>query len=176
MRREGGDGNTTGEIIEMLPALRLLARSFVGDPDAADDLLQETLLKALAGISGFTPGTDLWAWLFTIMRNTYRSDLRRDGSGAAADTLEESLADASYQPAHDMGIGYAQILAATSRLPQPYREALILVFLMEESYDAAARICRCPVGTIKSRVSRARATLMADLGAHSLAEMVASGE
>ena len=58
-------------------------------------------------------------------------------------------------------------------MPAPYREALILVFLMEESYEAAARICRCPVGTIKSRVNRARSLLMADLGAHSFAELVA---
>ena len=172
MLGEGG-GNTTSEILGMLPSLRLLARTFVRDTDAADDLLQETLVKALAGISGFTPGTDLWAWLFTIMRNTYRSNLRRDGNRTVP---ELDLAEAICRPAHDIGIGYAQILAAIWRMPAPYREALILVFLMEESYEAAARICRCPVGTIKSRVSRARATLMADLGAHSLAEMVASGE
>lgn len=168
MSRQGVGGNTTDEILELIPSLRLLARSFVHESDAADDLVQDTLVKALAGISGFTPGTDLRAWLFTIMRNSLRSDLRRIRRAQAGEPDAETVC----QPAHDLSIGRAQLLAAIRRLPDPYREALVVVFLMEKSHDEAARLCGCPVGTIKSRVSRARAMIMADLGATSVAEMI----
>ena len=168
MSRQGVGGNTTDEILELIPSLRLLARSFVHESDAADDLVQDTLVKALAGISGFTPGTDLRAWLFTIMRNSLRSDLRRIRRAQAGEPDAETVC----QPAHDLSICRAQLLAAIRRLPDPYREALVVVFLMEKSHDEAARLCGCPVGTIKSRVSRARAMIMADLGATSVAEMI----
>lgn len=173
MSRRGPGGETTDDILDMIPSLRLLARGFLCDPDAADDLVQETLTRALAGIAGFTPGTDLRAWLFIIMRNCLRSDLRRDRR-AWRGRPDPPPAEPACPPVHDIGIGCAQMLAAVRRLPRPYREALIVVFLMENSHEDAARICRCQVGTIKSRVSRARAMVMADLGAHSLSEMVAT--
>jgi len=129
MSRRGLGRNTTDDILDMIPSLRLLARGFLCDPDAADDLVQETLTRALAGISGFTPGTDLRAWLFIIMRNCLRSDLRRDRR-AWRGGPEPPSAEAACPPAPDIGIGCTQMLASVRRLPRPYREALIVVFLM----------------------------------------------
>ena len=127
----------------------------------ADDLVQETLLRALAHIDSFEPGTNMPAWLFTILRNLFRSEYRKrrreveDAEGRYAETLKS-------HPEQTGRVEFEEFRAALAKLPADQREALILVGASGFSYDDAAAICGCAVGTIKSRVNRAR-TRLADL-------------
>jgi RNA polymerase sigma-70 factor (ECF subfamily) len=139
------------DILASVPSLRAFAISLSGNGDRADDLVQETLLRAIANIDSFQPGSNLPAWLFTILRNLFRSDYRKrrreveDAEGNYAKTLKT-------QPSQG---------AHLDKLPQDQREALILVGASGFSYEDAAAICGCAVGTIKSRVNRARSKLSA---------------
>ena len=142
-----------------VPSLRAFAISLCGNGDRADDLVQETLLRALANIHSFQPGTNLPAWLFTILRNLFRSEYRKR-------RREVEDADGSYrrnaeiQPEQTRPRRSSRNSATRSRqLPQDQREALILVGASGFSYEDAAAICGCAVGTIKSRVNRARTRL-----------------
>jgi RNA polymerase sigma-70 factor (ECF subfamily) len=156
-------GFFTRELLTTIPSLRAFARSLGATPDRADDLVQETLIKAWANQGSFVQGTNLKTWLFTILRNTAYSEYRKrwrevedaDGSYAA------TLATAPAQTAH---LDMADFKAALSAVPQEQREALILVGASGFSYEEAAKICGCAVGTIKSRVNRARQRLAATLG------------
>ncbi|HMN87574.1 MAG TPA: sigma-70 family RNA polymerase sigma factor [Bauldia sp.] len=142
-------------MLKAVPGLRAFAISLSGNVDRADDLVQETLLRAIANIKSFTPGTNLSAWLFTILRNQFRSEYRKrrreveDADGAFAARLEA--------PAEQLAkVEFNDLKSALSRLPDDQREALILVGASGFSYEEAAEICGCAVGTIKSRVNRAR--------------------
>jgi RNA polymerase sigma-70 factor (ECF subfamily) len=145
-------------ILETVPKLRAFAVSLTGSVDRADDLVQETLLRALAKIDSFEPGTNLPAWLFTILRNQFRSDYRKhhleveDADGKYSDKLKT-------QPEQVSKIEFAELKIALGKLPDDQREALVLVGASGFSYEEAANICGCAVGTIKSRVNRARAHL-----------------
>src|SRR5256885_1824419 len=127
---------------------------------ALDELPQETLLRAIANIDSFQPGSNLPAWLFTILRNLFRSDYRKrrreveDAEGNYAKTLKT-------QPSQGAHLEFEEFRAALDKLPQDQREALILVGASGFSYEDAATICGCAVGTIKSRVNRARSKLSA---------------
>lgn len=151
------------EILTHLPALRALARGLAGDTDRADDLVQDTMEKAWTNVDRFRPGTDMWGWLFTILRNTWYSDLRRAGrevpSGLAAYRDGPAVA-----PAHDSRLALAEIRAALQRLPAPQREAILLVGAMGYGYEEAAGLIGVPAGTVKSRTNRARARLASALG------------
>ena len=142
------------------PNLRAFAISLSGNGDRADDLVQETLLRAIANIDSFQPGSNLPAWLFTILRNLFRSDYRKrrreveDVEGNYAKTLKT-------QPSKNAHLEFEEFRAALDKLPQDQREALILVGASGFSYEDAAAICGCAVGTIKSRVNRARSKLSA---------------
>ena len=146
------------DILASVPSLRAFAISLSGNGDRADDLVQETLLRALANIDSFQPGSNLAAWLFTILRNLFRSDYRKrrreveDADGSYAKTLKT-------QPAQNAHLEFEEFRAALEKLPQDQREALILVGASGFSYEDAAAICGCAVGTIKSRVNRARSKL-----------------
>ena len=148
------------DILASVPSLRAFAISLSGNGDRADDLVQETLLRALANINSFQPGSNLPAWLFTILRNLFRSDYRKrrreveDADGSYAKTLKT-------QPAQNAHLEFEEFRAALDKLPQDQREALILVGASGFSYEDAAAICGCAVGTIKSRVNRARSKLAA---------------
>src|SRR3982074_2446526 len=148
------------DILASVPSLRAFAISLSGNGDRADDLVQETLLRALANIDSFQPGSNLPAWLFTILRNLFRSDYRKrrreveDVDGSYAKTLKT-------QPAQNAHLEFEEFRAALDKLPQDQREALILVGASGFSYEDAAAICGCAVGTIKSRVNRARSKLSA---------------
>src|ERR1700737_259487 len=148
------------DILASVPSLRAFAISLSGNGDRADDLVQETLLRALANIDSFQPGSNLPAWLFTILRNLFRSDYRKrrreveDADGSYAKTLKT-------QPAQNAHLEFEEFRAALDKLPQDQREALILVGASGFSYEDAAAICGCAVGTIKSRVNRARSKLSA---------------
>ena len=145
--------------MELIPFLRAFARSLCGNPDIADDLAQETLVKAWQSRATFAPGTNLKAWLFTILRNQFYSDRRRAWRQAPWDQdAAERIPGASEEQS------WAAELSDTARaltsLSDEQREALILVGAGGFSYEAAAQICNCAVGTVKSRVARARKTLI----------------
>src|SRR5260370_11701893 len=148
------------DILASVPSLRAFAISLSGNGDRADDLVQETLLRALANIDSFQPGSNLPAWLFTILRNLFRSDYRKrrreveDAEGNYAKTLKT-------QPSQGAHLEFEEFRAALEKLPQDHREAFILVGASGFSYEDAATICGCAVGTIKSRVNRARSKLAA---------------
>lgn len=172
--RSAGDTDNPDDVLRHIPALRAYARSLSNQPDDADDLLQATLLKAMANIEKYQSGTNLRAWLFTIMRNTFLTDVRkraREGPGIA-DCASGVPACA---PVHDEHIAGQRLLAAMERLPQHYREVLILVIVLGESYEEAGRICGCAIGTVKSRINRARARLIADLGSTSYLDYCEGG-
>ena len=144
-----------------VPSLRAFAISLSGNVDRADDLVQETLLRAMANIDSFQPGTNISAWMFTILRNLFRSEYRKrrreveDTDGSYAESLKS-------HPEQGSRLEFQEFRAALAKLPPDQREALILVGASGFSYEEAANICGCAVGTIKSRVNRAR-TRLADL-------------
>lgn len=142
-------------MLKAVPSLRAFAVSLSGNVDRADDLVQETLLRALANIHSFQPGTNLPAWLFTILRNQFRSEYRKrrreveDADGKFSERLKA-------QPEQMAKVEFNELKGALAKLPDDQREALVLVGASGFSYEEAADICGCAVGTIKSRVNRAR--------------------
>ena len=155
---KGGDRSVRDGILATLPSLRAFAISLSGNVDRADDLVQETLLRALANIDSFEPGTNLPAWLFTILRNLFRSEYRKrrreveDSDGRFAETLKT-------HPEQNSHIEFQEFQQALAKLPPDHREALILIGASGFSYEETAEICGCAVGTVKSRVNRARVKL-----------------
>ncbi|MFT4025688.1 MAG: sigma-70 family RNA polymerase sigma factor [Novosphingobium sp.] len=148
------------EMLSVVPHLRAFARGLCGRADFADDLVQETLLKAWAAQARFEPGTSMRAWTFVILRNVYLSELRRNRfRGDYDETQAERILTA---PAGQEGpLHLGDLHRALLTLPPERREALLLVGAGGFSYEEAAEICGCAVGTIKSRVGRARAALAA---------------
>ena len=146
------------ELTDVVPHLRAFARGLCGRPDMADDLVQETLLKAWAAQERFEPGTSMRAWTFVILRNAYLTDMRRNRfRGEYDETVAERILTA---PAgQEEPIHLRDMHRALLTLPPERREALLLVGAGGISYEEAAHICGCAVGTIKSRVGRARAAL-----------------
>ena len=153
-----GDAEFNAEIVTLIPQLRAFARSLCGHREFADDLTQETMLRAWGARQRFRPGTNLRAWLFVILRNNFLSQMRRT---RFAGEWDESAAarELSMPPSQEHHLHVGDLQRALLRLPETQREALILVAAGGFSYEEAAQICRCAVGTIKSRVSRARTTL-----------------
>lgn len=153
------------DLVRALPALRTFALSLTGDLTRADDLVQETFARAWTKWHHFTPGTNFTAWLFTILRNQLYTEMRKrkrevedaDGAWAAKMTAPADQDDAS-----TLKVVWEKI----GRLPQPQRQALLLVGAEGRTYEEAAALLGCQVGTVKSRVSRARAVLVAQLGMH----------
>jgi len=146
------------ELTEVVPHLRAFARGLCGRPDMADDLVQEALLKAWAAQDRFEPGTSMRAWTFVILRNAYLTDMRRNRfRGEYDEGVAERILTApagQEEPLH-----LSDLHRALLTLPPERREALLLVGAGGFSYEEAANICGCAVGTIKSRVGRARAAL-----------------
>jgi RNA polymerase sigma-70 factor (ECF subfamily) len=146
------------DIVALLPDLRAFARFMCREREAADDLVQNTVVVALDKQSQFTPGTNLKAWMFTIMRNHFYSDLRtqrRRPAGADPDSTAPQAAVDNPEAA----IAVKELSAALWQLSAQAREALILVGASGFSYEEASRLCGCTVGTLKVRVSRARKQL-----------------
>jgi RNA polymerase sigma-70 factor (ECF subfamily) len=152
------DEKTRDGILAAVPNLRAFGISLTGNVDRADDLVQETILRALKNIDSFQPGTNLPAWLFTILRNLFRSEYRKrkreveDATGMYAESLKS-------QPEQSSRLEFEELRVALDKLPDDQREAVILVGASGFSYEEAAAICGCAVGTIKSRVNRARTKL-----------------
>ena len=152
------DEEFRGELGRVIPHLRAFGRSLSGSRDLADDLVQETLLKAWAARKRFQAGTNMRAWTFIILRNLFLSQMRRARFKGEWDdvTASKILAAPASQERHvDLG----DLQRALMHLPQPQREALILVGAGGFAYEEAAEICGCAVGTIKSRVARGRVAL-----------------
>jgi RNA polymerase sigma-70 factor (ECF subfamily) len=142
----------------------------------ADDLVQEALVRAFDNIERFTPGTNLKAWLFTIMRNEHYSQLRRRKFEAPNHHDNDTTPDLSVPPDHDGELELRDLNRALAELSPGQRTALILVSASGFSYEEAAAICGCAVGTIKSRVARARETLLARLNGHRPREPARAGK
>lgn len=145
-------------MLKTTPNLRAFAISLTNNVDRADDLVQETLMRAIANIERFQAGTNMQAWLFTILRNLFHSEYRKrrreveDADGKYASTL-------AIQPSQGAHLDFQDLQSALTRLPHDQREALLLIGASGFSYEQAADICGCAVGTIKSRVNRARTRL-----------------
>src|SRR3989440_5523398 len=139
------DPSVREAVLAAVPSLRAFAISLCGNVDRADDLVQETLLRALANIDSFQPGTNMSAWLFTILRNLFRSEYRKrrreveDGDGSYAEGLKS-------HPEQTGRVEFEVFRVALTKLPPDQREALILVRASGFSYEEAAHICGCAVG------------------------------
>lgn len=165
----------TADILAVIPNLRAFAVSLCGNVDRADDLVQETLVKAWSKLGSFVEGTNLRAWLFTILRNLYYSEYRKrrreisDSDGAIAARLATSPAQTSHMDMLDFR-------EALQHLPTDQREALILIGASGLSYEEAAGVCGCAIGTMKSRVNRARTRLSELLSIASSSEFGHEGD
>ena len=146
------------DLLGAIPSLRAFAVSLTQNADKADDLVQETLVKAWDKHESFQPGTNLKAWLFTILRNEFYSQMRKRGREVQdSDGLfTERMA---VHPAQFGHMDLADFKKALDTLPDDQREAIVLIGASGFSYEEAAEICDCAVGTMKSRVSRARTRL-----------------
>ena len=154
------DDEFKDQLALVIPHLRAFGRSLSGSRDLADDLVQETLLKAWAARKRFQAGTNMRAWTFIILRNLFLSQMRRARFKGEWDdvTAAKILSAPASQDRH---IELGDMQRALMHLPQPQREALILVGAGGFAYEEAAEICGCAVGTIKSRVARGRVALEA---------------
>jgi len=151
-------------IIALIPALRAFGRSLCRQGEDVDDLVQETLVRALGSIHQFEPGTNLRSWLFTIMRNAFYTGKRkqvreRPGLLDCVSTIELPSA-----PSQEWTVRRREVHEALNRLPDGQRQAIVLVGVLEVGYAEAAQICGCNIGTIKSRLNRARCRLAQLLG------------
>ncbi|WP_299695046.1 RNA polymerase sigma factor [uncultured Tateyamaria sp.] len=147
------------EIVTHLGPMRAFAISLTRNGALADDIVQDALVKAWTNIDKFQPGTNMRAWLFTILRNTYYSHHRKRRR-EVEDTEGELSAGLAQKPDHDGRLQMRDFSAAFGTLPEEQREALVLVGAGGFSYEEAAETCGVAVGTIKSRVNRGRARLV----------------
>jgi RNA polymerase sigma-70 factor (ECF subfamily) len=153
-----GEAAFKRELVGLIPHLRAFARTLCGDPAAADDLAQDAMMKAWDARTSFQPGTNMKAWTFMILRNQFYSEKRRSWRQSQ---LDQEAAERTLVAADDPAapIALDELRQALSSLPDEQREALILVGAGGFAYEEAAEICGCAVGTVKSRVSRARRAL-----------------
>lgn len=145
-------------LLAAIPTLRASALSLSGKPDRADDLVQQVLVKAWHHIDSFEPGTSMAAWLYTIMRNEFYTEFRKRRREVEQSTSALS-AGVSSGASQDSHMSVQEVQSALQTLRADQREALMLVGVWELSYEEAAGICHCAVGTMKSRVNRGRARL-----------------
>lgn len=146
------------QLVDHLPALRAFALSLTREGASADDLVQDTIVKAWTNMDKFQAGTNLRAWLFTILRNTFYS-ARRKTKREVSDTDGIHAARQATRPEHDGRLAMRDFRAAFARLPDEQREALILVGASGFSYEEAAGMTGVAIGTVKSRANRGRRKL-----------------
>jgi len=149
-------------LLAAIPHLRAFAIGLCGKTDGADDLVQETLVRAWANKTAFQPGTNLMAWLYTILRNAFYTEFRKRRH-EVADPDGQFAAMLASRPSQESHLEFQDFRAALAKLPDDQREALLLVGSSGLSYEEAAQICDCALGTMKSRVYRARTRLGAIL-------------
>ncbi len=167
-----GESDWRDDVVGMIPALRAFAWSLSHNGSDADDLVQDTLIKAWTNRDKFEPGTNLRAWLFTILRNTYYTQVIRRRREVRDETGEYAGALRS-PPTQDWSVAMHALQDALAQLPPEHREALVLVGAAGLSYEEAAEICGCALGTIKSRVNRARARLLKIMDAEDATDVMA---
>ena len=148
------------DFIQHLPRLRRYARALTGDRGRADDLVQDTLERALVKFHLWQPGSDLRAWLFTIMHNVFINQLRA-GAGAVVTTLDDETVLPAVRATQSDRLEVLDLQVALLRLPEEQREILLLVGLEQMTYEEAAGVLGIPIGTVMSRLSRARERLRA---------------
>lgn len=150
--------NEAQRLVELIPRLRRYARALVGDRASADDLVQDTLERAWSKLHLYRRGTDLRAWLFTVMHNVHVNKVR---SQRATDPLEDEMPELAQRAPQGDSLLVRDLDRAVARLPAEQRAVLLLVTLEEMSYEEVAQTLGIPVGTVMSRLSRARDKLRA---------------
>jgi RNA polymerase sigma-70 factor (ECF subfamily) len=160
--REEASPEFRSALVDCIPHLRAFARSLTRDRELADDLVHDAAVRALAAAHQFCPGTNFKAWIFTILRNLYYNEGRRDRSKNVP-FEEATVAQHSVPPTQEIALEFSDFKKAFWQLGEDHREVLILVGASGLSYEEAAAVCNCAVGTIKSRVSRARQELTRSL-------------
>ena len=148
--------NEAQNLVELIPRLRRYARALTGDRATADDLVQDTLERAWAKLHLYRRGTDLRAWLFTVMHNVHVNRVR---AARAADPLDDEMPELAQRAPQGDALVVRDLERAIARLPAEQREVLLLVTLEDMSYDEVARTLGIPIGTVMSRLSRAREKL-----------------
>jgi RNA polymerase sigma-70 factor (ECF subfamily) len=161
---KSGDGDDASrdafkrELVALIPHLRAFARTLTGDASSADDLAQDAMMKAWDARASYQMGTNMKAWTFMILRNQFYSEKRRSWRQTQLDPeVAERTLVATDDP--ESPVALDELRLGLGMLPAEQREALILVGASGFSYEEAAEICECAVGTIKSRVNRARSRL-----------------
>ena len=154
----GTDEAFKRELVQLIPHLRAFARTLTGDPPSADDLAQDAMMKAWDARASFQMGTNMKAWTFMILRNQFYSEKRRSWRQSQ---LDQEAAERTLVAVDDpeAPVALDELRLSLAQLPAEQREALILVGAGGFAYEEAAEICGCAVGTVKSRVSRARKAL-----------------
>jgi RNA polymerase sigma-70 factor (ECF subfamily) len=164
---EQRDDAFKAELVALIPHLRAFARSLTGEPTAADDLAQDAMMKAWDARASFELGTNMKAWTFMILRNQFYSEKRRSWRQSQ---LDQEAAERTLMAVDDPAspVALDELRLGLAMLPSEQRESLVLVGAGGFSYEEAAAICNCAVGTVKSRVSRARRALQSilDSGAY----------
>ena len=145
-----------------VPQLRAIAMKLCRNVDQADDLVQETIARGCNNIALFEPGTNMVAWLTTILRNHFLSECRR-ASYRLSDAIEDHVETLSIPAAQFASVEAQELRAALHELPEPERVALVMVLGAGYEYEEVARTLRCPTGTVKSRVSRGRRKILSRL-------------
>jgi len=168
--KEARTGVFREALVREMPELRAYAVSLSGSFHVADDLLQETMLKAWSAAESFTPGSNLRAWLITILRNTYFSQYRRRGREVSDEDGVYSSKLAT-PPNQEGALDLADFQIALAKLAPEHRDVLLMIGASGLTYEEAAEICGVAVGTIKSRLNRARARLAALLGVSEVADL-----
>jgi RNA polymerase sigma-70 factor, ECF subfamily len=171
---DGPPPDFQSELTKLLPNLRAFARSLTRSADQADDLVQEALVKAWRNWQQFAPDSNLKAWMFTILRNAHLSE-RRKRKNEVQDVDGEFAAQLGAKPEQPGHMDLLDFQASFAQLLPEHREALILIGAEGFSYEEAALMCGCAVGTMKSRVNRARTKLAQIMGINSAAE-IGSGD
>ena len=150
--------NEAQRLVDLIPRLRRYARALVGDRATADDLVQDTLERAWAKLHLYRRGTDLRAWLFTVMHNVHVNRVR---AARLTDALDDEMPELAQRPPQGDALLVRDLDRGIARLPAEQRAVLLLVTLEEMSYDEVARTLGIPIGTVMSRLSRAREKLRA---------------
>jgi RNA polymerase sigma-70 factor (ECF subfamily) len=147
------------ELVKWIPNLRAFALSLTQSAQHSDDLVQDTLVKALANLDKFQMGTNMRAWLFTILRNSFYNEIRHKKYHQTTTLDEIGPGALELRATQEKYMEFQDVLKGLSLLVPEQREAIILIAAEGLSYEEAAEICKCPVGTVKSRLSRARKRL-----------------
>jgi len=143
-------------LIELIPRLRRYARALVGDRATADDLVQDTLERAWSKLHLYRQGTDLRAWLFTVMHNVHVNRMR---ASRPSDPLDDEMPELAQRATQGDSLLVRDLERGIAALPLAQREVLLLVALEDLSYDETARALGIPIGTVMSRLARAREKL-----------------